>query len=133
MKRPWFSAACVALGLLLICFGVWCFVVWYGQGQAARLARLTTLLVLRQYVLIYAEETGRYPDSIIDALPAGLQSTFRDDEINNLVLVKSGQAFEPDEPALNELLFYEKEPTRYGFTKGWFEVYAGELPVFRTE
>ena len=129
MKKHLIPAAC-----FLILLFVTCSVVWYAQSEAARTARMSMLLVLRQHVLACAEETGRYPDSIIDALPTGEDGTSpRNDQINNLVWLKSGQIFEPDKPALNELLFYEKEPTRYGFTKGRFEVYAGGPPVFRTD
>jgi hypothetical protein len=92
--------------------------IWVSAGRAAKTGRLSTLIVLQFRLMEYAREHGKYPDKLVDVLD---EPSFRAHaRIDDIEYVASGKRYQP---APDELIFYEKTPSRYGLSRGCFEVH----------
>jgi len=94
------------------------------SGSADRFSRETKLAVAAGFLISYAQQNGRYPVDIADALGKDLCEMV---DLDSIEYVASGKSYQP---GVDERLFYEKRPRRYGFVTGWYDV-SSPIPYFR--
>ena len=122
-RRPgalWRKAVWLCLIIGAMAFGVF---VWHSCQRTDITARQTDLLLLRTRLVGFADKWGHYPPALADVFGDREGERLRDDlELDSLVYVAAEL---PCCPGGQRELLYERVARRYGFTKGWFQVYEG--------
>lgn len=114
-RRPWLRRCLWAALALAVAFAVF---VWFACGEADKVSRRSTFVVMRHYLLEEARRLGHYPASLQDV------EEIKDDwEIREVEYVAGGK---PYNPKGNQYLFYEIRSRRYGFDTGWYDFYQRE-------
>lgn len=90
--------------------------VFVEYGKAEKAARLSELMNVRKYLLVYAQANAKYPDNLWEAVPEDL---FRCElEVAPLDYVAAGKPYPLE---ADRGLFCDRVARRYGFEVGWFE------------
>lgn len=100
---------------ILLCMAVY---IWHSYGQSEKATRRTTLAVMGGHVVHYAQNTGRYPDRLRQALGEGQWPSVY--SVDRLRYVAAGQPYD-DDP--RKVLFFERSAQNYGFDRGYFVVH----------
>ncbi len=112
--------ATIGGGLAAVTGGV---LLFASYGKAQKAARLSTLLNVSQCLENYARATGRYPESVWDAVPR--ESFAAAFEHAPIEYAARGRPY----PLQGEkLVFSDKTAHRYGLAVGWFEFRQHDAP-----
>ena len=116
----------ILLAVLTAGFVVWCLVgSWSGHGRTRLVARTSNFIQIKMALDYYAQQNGHYPETLDEI--AGNPS-LQEIGIDNLVYTAS---LKPYDAEASIQLLYEKEPRRYGFTVGFFDIYSNRATEFR--